>query len=1283
MINQKDIIKIKIRLAAPEEIVKYSFGELTSPATISYKNQIPEKNGLFCQKIFGPVRDFVCECNKYTQPKDRGKICEICGVESTRSIVRRERFGHIKLVTPVTHIWMLKAMPSKIAIAINIKSKEAEEITYYISYIVIDPGKTSLKKFTIISQKNCRLIFSNELNDLNKRISKEGKDCQYNEEERDFIFESIEYYLGQLNDITYNYSFTEILEFICEYDEAIIETGAESIKKILKSIKIEEEIAIIKKALSSGIKTNIKLLKRLWLFEAFRTSGNRPEWMVLDVIPVLPPDLRPIVMLDGNKYTASEINELYRRIIVRNERLKEIISKNPSKIILNNEKRLLQEAVDSLIDNSRRDKPLLGKNKRVLKSLCDALKGKAGRFRQNLLGKRVDYSARSVIVVGPHLKMYQCGLPKKIALELYKPFIVHKIMQDNDQSIYNPKVVEKLISDQDDIIWEYLDQAIHERPVLLNRAPTLHRLGIQAFEPILTNGKAIQLHPLSTTAFNADFDGDQMAVYLPIRDESVAEARYLMLGSYNIIGLKDGRPIACPTQDMILGVYYLTIQKYIKNQKTKFFSSLDNVVHEVTNGNIELHEIILFANFGMIDKKIVKNKENVFLITTPGTLIFNSALSKTQRFYNNRKIKKINKHDLVTFSKKYKDIANYFTSSDELVAYLEKKEYSFPFNEKTLNNIFAEIYDNYGNNSGKYLDNIKNLGFKYSTKSAITISPSDIEFLSKKKEDKIAKFKQKIIEKVSQKVKQINNFYGIGMLTKESVYTQKISAWNVAKESIKDYIWDYIYSPEFILNPLYQIIDSGARSNISNLVQLVGIRGLMVSAKGNIIDVPIKSSFKDGLSMIEFFISTHGARKGMADTALKTADSGYLTRRLVDVAQDQIILEEDCFSVQSTEISAIKDNKTDSIIIPLSDRLFGRISFDNIYDKDNVLIIPKNGIFDVKIIKKITKNNITKVKIRSTLNCETKGGICRMCFGFDLSENKLVKLNSPVGVIAAQSIGEPGTQLTMRTFHTGGVAGGKDITQGLPRVKEILDVVKPNGLIAQIFEVEGTVTKIENIGNLKRKVTVEREYYNFAKDKQVEIDEYIILHGEILRAKVNDKVKTGDKITDGNINLKELIEITDIYKVQNYILKEIIRVYNLQGIYISEKYIEIIIKKMVGKIYVTYDGDSEFVLGTFIDLEDFETKNNELLKNGLYPSQGHSVIMGIKRVPLESKSFLSSISFQETVRVLTNSAILGKVDYLNGIKENVILGKLIPCGSGKLSNDIIIEKGNFSRQNEY
>ncbi len=1279
------IKEVRIGISSPEEIIERSNGEVTKPATISYKNQMPEEDGLFCQKIFGPIKDFECACKKYRQPKDRGKTCENCGVQATRTRVRRDRFGHIKLACPVSHIWMLKSLPSKIANYLNLKAKSVEEIVYFVSYVVIDPGKTTLKKFSVIDQNNGRKIFTKQLLEIQKNVEKEIIMPDLKGEDREFIYGQIDFYLTELKDTGYNYSFEDILDFIYEIAEAKIDTGASAVKELILSIDLDKEIRHVKNNIRKE-KSLDKELKRLRILESFKTSGNKPEWMIMDVLPVLPPDLRPIIQLNTNKYTSSEINELYRRVIIRNERLKQILKKSPAKIIENNEKRLLQEAVDALIDNQRRSRPSVGKDRRVLKSLTDSLKGKRGRFRQNLLGKRVDYSGRSVIVVGPDLKMYECGIPRKIAIELFKPFLIHEIMKDLDEEFYTPKMVEKMINNQEKNIWPYLETVIKKRPVLLNRAPTLHRMGIQAFEVKLVKGKAIQLHPLVTTAFNADFDGDHMACHLPLSDTAIAEARSLMIGSRNIIGLKDGKPIASPTQDMILGIYYLT-QETSFNPKNpiQIFNDLKSVRVAFESKIIKLHEYILISIDGMIKKGFLDRQKSCFLITTTGKAVLNDILSDEIYYFNNRKMKYISPDRIVTFNPDKDNVGKYFKNREQLNKYLLTLEENKPFNSGSLSKMVIEIYKKYGRQSGKYLDYVKDLGFKYSTISGITVSASDIQFKDKdaKEENPINNFKDKKIKKAREQVNQISEFYEDGMLTKNDRHQRIINEWSDVKNDVENFLKDYLEKDNIKINPMYKISDSGARGNISNFVQLSGMRGLMVSPKGDIIEVPIESSFKEGLSMIEFFISTHGARKGMADTALKTADSGYLTRRLVDAAQDLIIDMYDCKTLFGLNVKKVTDLKTNTVIVPLRDRIVGRVSLNDIRDNTDEIIVKKQQIITERDAKQIDLAKIENVLIRSVLRCNSKLGICAVCFGVDFSKNEIVKVGSAVGIISAQSIGEPCTQLTMRTFHTGGVAGSKDITQGLPRIKELLDVVKPKGRVAIISEINGHVTDIVELNNGQKIVTILGKYVDLNKQEQEEVCEYKISYEDRLRIKKGDVVKIGGKITEGSVDLKHYLEITDVFMIQKYILKEIQRVYRIQGIEISEKYIEVILKKMLQKVQIQRQGDTKFSIGSYVDINDFKEVNRKLLIANKRPAFGNIAILGLKKVPLESKSFLSAASFQDTTKILVNSAVAGKVDYLISLKENVLLGKLIPAGTGLESEELIISNGIKAKEEQY
>ena len=1276
---------LKIRLASPEEMRNLSFGEVLNPQTISYKTHLPEKGGLFCQKIFGPVRDYNCHCGKYSQSKDFGKRCEACGVIVEKSKVRREKFGHIDLVVPVVNILMHNVNPSKIALFLDLKPKDVDEIVYYVSYIVIDPGKSSFKKMEIINQRNSREVLKRELMLVRNAISNKSTKGRWREltaTDRNFIIEEIGYYLEEVCDTNYNYSFEEVLEIISDHTGLVVKTGAEAIKELLSQIDIKTEIRKIKKKIVKAKTSNDVLVKKLLNFEKFYKSGNKLEWMCMDVILVLPPDIRPIVSLEGDKFSASEINEFYRRIIIRNERLKTIIKKQPVQAILNNEKRLLQEAVDSLLDNSHRAKPILNKNKIVLKSLSDGLKGKTGRFRQNLLGKRVDYSGRSVIVVGPKLKMYECGIPKRIAIELFKPFIICNILQNNEHDVYNLHTIENMINEQDDAIWTYLQKVIKGRPVLLNRAPTLHRLGIQAFEIRLISGNAIQLPPLSTTAFNADFDGDQMAVHLLLSQKSVAEARSLMLGSKNIIGPKDGKPIARLTQDMLLGIYSLTKEKPFRN--LYIFNSHHDVETAVSINKIHLNELILFQIGNA--KQQSELEAQTYLVTTAGKVILNYLLSDKQRYFNDDQLKKPGKDDLISFNLKSEKIAHYFTNQSDIVNYLKNHKVKKPFCDYTVDKIILEIFNLFNFDTSKYLDRLKDCGFKYSTTSGITVSGFDVFFKNKLSDPNlIIDYKSKRIAETAAKINYMHECFNLGFITKSETSEQTIRLWSDCKNVIQEYLANHIQQPALSNNSILQIADSGARGNISNLVQLSALRGLMVSPSNTIIEVPIKSSFCEGLTPIEFFISTHGARKGMADTALKTADSGYLTRRLVEATQDLIISEYDCKSNSCFVIKDILD-PNGSVISTVANQSYGRYVLQDVYNYKKKLIIGIDNIVTHEIAAKIAEDDtITQILVRSTITCISKTGICQKCFGYNpATPEMLIKKNEPIGIIAAQSIGEPGTQLTMRTFHSGGVASVGDITQGLTRIKELLDVATSPQKTAKLATVSGVVTEVMSTSALyKKQITITHEFTNKENKSEQEEVKYLVNYADNIVVKKNQKVRQGDLLTSGNVNIRDLLQTTSVFEVIKYILSEVKNVYFVQGIEICEKYIELVLRKMFSKMCITNPGDSKFLLGSYIDVVLYQEVNDALIRNGKTPAFGFAVVLGLKKIPLESKSFLSAISFQDTVRTLTNSAISGDIDRLEHIKENVLLGNLMPCGSGVLEESEIIELGNQSYLNEY
>ncbi len=1235
---------IKISLATDEDIKNTSYGKITKPETINYKTLKPERGGLFDERVFGPTKNFECFCGKYKKIDNKGKKCERCNVEITESIVRRERMGHIELEDPVAHIWMLKTSPSRISLMLNMKTKEIEEVVYFVSYIVIDPGTSKILKKKMILDLGGTKNSTNTRQKLKKIIN----EILSNKLKVDtFAYNRAKDMLSDLEDSSLPFSMEEYTQFISKYTNAKFGIGAEAIETLLREIDLEKEILNNKKKLKNIHTQNeqIKLVKRLEVLYSFYKSNSRPESMIVRNIQVIPPDIRPIIQLDGGRFTTSEINDLYRRIIIRNERLKKIKEMGAPSVIVNNEKRMLQEAVDALFDNERKARPVIGKDKRPLKSLTAILKGKQGRFRQNLLGKRVDYSGRSVIAIGPTLKMYQCGLPRDMAIVLFKPFIIRDLVKKNIAQ--NIKAAEKLILNREECVWEVLEEVIKERPVLLNRAPTLHRLGIQAFESKLVKGKAIRLHPLVTTAFNADFDGDQMAIHLPITPEAVAEARTLMLGSKNILGPKDGKPIVTPTQDMILGNYYLTREKKNGFGEGMIFKDINEVKIALDNKKVEISSLIVIPVNSFNNKEFSEKEKKGYLITTVGKIIFNEIFTDVFPYLHSPDL--LSKSNIIIY-----DIS-------KIPEVIEKYKLLEPFKSKDLSNIIVSFFKRYGSHkTAKMLDNIKDLGFKYSTISGVTIAASDIKTYDEK---------FKLFKEADNKVEKINEYYNDGLLTTKEKHMRIIKIWANVKEHIQSELNDVLKYDK--TNPIFMMSDSGARGNISNFTQLVGMRGLMNNPKGEIIELPIKSSFREGLTMSEFFISTHGARKGMADIALKTADSGYLTRRLVDVSQEVIVIGEDCGTKKGYSISEIKDTRYESTIVPLKDRLLGRYLLKDL-DLGNEII--KNDILlSEEEVDKIIKKNIKKVIIRSVLTCENTKGVCVKCYGINLATGEKVEIGEAVGVIAAQSIGEPGTQLTMRTFHTGGVAGGADITQGLPRIKELLDVTTPKGSIADIAEIGGEIIEIKEEGN----------FYDISIKNNVETVVKRTHFNAILRVKKGDVVKPGDKLTEGSIDIKKLLTFGRIEDVQNYILKEIQKVYRLQGIEISNKYIEIIIKQMLSKVYVIDPGDSDLLQSQIISRREFNEIVRDILEKGKEPPNCDPIILGIKKAPLESSSFLSSASFQDTTRVLVKAIIKGRVDPLEGLKENIMLGNLIPAGTGLKTSEEVILMGENAKKFEY
>ncbi len=1182
MIDANKFAGLKIAIASPLKIRSWSNGEIKKPETINYRTLKPERDGLFCEKIFGPTRDYECTCGKYKRIRYKGVICDRCGVEITKAKVRRERMGHIELATPVSHIWFFKGTPSRMGLLLDMSPRDLEEVLYFVSYVVINPGSSPLEKKQTLSDKEYHAYYEKYGN----------------------TFE--------------------------------VGMGAEAIKKLLSDINLEKELEEINKELESAQgQKRIRLIKRLEVLDAFVNSGNEPEWIIMDVLPVIPPDLRPMIQLDGGRFATSDLNDLYRRVINRNNRLKKLIELGAPSIIVRNEKRMLQEAVDALFDNGRRGRNVTGASNRPLKSLSNMLKGKQGRFRQNLLGKRVDYSGRSVIVVGPDLKMYQCGIPKEMALELFKPHIIRELV--SKEIIHNIKSAKKMIENQDERVWDIVEAVIKEHPVLLNRAPTLHRLGIQAFEPKLISGRAIRLHPLVTTAFNADFDGDQMAVHIPLSEESKAEARILMLGANNILNPKDGKPIVTPTQDMILGNYYLTIEKNGMAGEGRVFKDVNEALMAYERGEVTIHTRVAVPVNSFKYKVFAENQRNKYLVTTIGKLIFNEQLPDSFPYVNEHTVENIEK---ITPNKFFLEKG---TNIKEKIAEMPLIK---PFDKKALESIIAQVFKRHKTTETSImLDKLKDLGFKFSTKSGITMSISDIKVSTKKPE---------IIEESNKLVDIINKQFQRGLITDEERFDKVIDVWNEAKKKIQEELASL--AKEDVDNSIFIMINSKARGNIGQFTQLAGIRGLMSKPSGESVEIPVTSSFKEGLSVSEFFLSTHGARKGSADTALKTADAGYLTRRLVDVVQDIIVKEEDCGTILGVIVKEIVDEKagTTTVLENLYDRILGRFTNKKIINPETKdIIINKDELINESTAEKIIKAGIQSVEIRNILTCKTRNGVCQRCYGRNLATGNVVEVGEAIGIMSAQSIGEPGTQLTMRTFHTGGVAGGEDITQGLPRVQELFEARNPKGK-STIAELEGKVISIEQAAG-KYKVVVANEKTN---------KEHITNYSAKLRVKVGSEVKAGDKLTEGNINPKELLAVTDPITVQEYILKEIQKIYCSQGVGISDKHIEIMARRMISKIKILDAGDTNLLIGKMVSINDFTEANKKIILEGKKAATGRPVILGITKASLETDSFLSAASFQETTRILTDAAVQGKIDRLEGLKENVIIGKLIPAGTG-------------------
>ena len=1184
MFELSNLDSIQIGMASPEQILAWSHGEVTKPETINYRTLKPERDGLYCERIFGPTKDWECNCGKYKRIKfkDKDKICDKCGVQVTRAKVRRERMGHIQLAAPVSHIWYFKGIPSRMGMLLDISPRNLEKVLYFANFIVLDPGnseETGLKRLELIN------------------------DARYRE-----------------------------VEAKCGKGSFVAKMGAEAVQDLLKELDLEKLSVDLKAEIAQLTEKErdretegqkrARAVKRLEVVESFRTSHNKPEWMILSVVPVIPPDLRPLIQLDGGRFATSDLNDLYRRVINRNNRLKRLLELGAPDIIVRNEKRMLQESVDALIDNGRRGRPVTGPGNRALKSLSDLLRGKQGRFRQNLLGKRVDYSGRSVIVVGPELKLYQCGLPKEMALELFKPFVMERLV--SLKLSHNVKSAKRAVEKVRPEVWDILEEVIRDHPVLLNRAPTLHRLGIQAFEPILVEGKAIKLHPLACTAFNADFDGDQMAVHVPLSMEAQAEARFLMLAHNNILKPQDGRPVISPSQDMVIGCYYLTIVHEGALGSGRVFSSEDEAIMAYSLGQITLQSPIkvrIFRTFG-------EESGSKLIDTTLGRLIFNDALPQNLGFVKRECLDDMFKLEI-----------------DELVG------------KKQLSKIVDQCFHTQGEHkTAQVLDKIKALGFKYSTVGAITVSVADI---------KVPEVKKTMLEEADEAVRKVNALYRKGLLSEDERYNRVINIWTECTANLKNQILPNLDK----FNPIRMMTDSGARGSSAQVSQLAGMRGLMASPSGKTIELPIRANFREGLTVLEFFLSSHGSRKSLADTALRTADSGYLTRRLVDVSQEVIVREDDCFESRGEKVRGISVAELMSgkqSIESLEDRLRGRTAAEDIVDPaTGEVLVRLNEPIDYQMAREIVARGITKATVRSVLTCRTENGVCARCYGENMAHGGKVDVGEAVGIIAAQAIGEPGTQLTMRTFHTGGIAGADDITQGLPRVEELFEARKPKR-DAILAEIAGTVS----IQETKKR----RELVITSDEDPKDTKSYQITYGSRLKVATGDHVEAGDELTEGSVNPHDLLRILGVKAVQEYLLKEVLSVYRLQGVGVSDKHIEIIIRQMLRKVRVEDSGDTDLLTGSLVDIFHFEEANRKAIMEGGTPAIAKRILLGITKASLATESFLSAASFQETTRVLTEAAIRGKIDPLIGLKENVILGKLIPAGTGmKRYKDITIK----------
>ncbi|MGF1953613.1 DNA-directed RNA polymerase subunit beta' [Lactococcus lactis] len=1178
MVDVNKFESMRIGIASPQKIRYWSFGEVKKPETINYRTQKPEREGLFDERIFGPQKDWECACGKLKGVFYKNQVCELCGVQVTTAKSRRERMGHIELAAPISHIWYFKGIPSRMGLALDMSPRALEEVIYFASYVVIDPKETDLEKKQLLTEREYR-----------EQLLKNG------------------------------------------FGSFVAKMGAEAIQDLLNDVDIDKEVSELKEELKTVTgQRRVKIIRRLDVLSAFRKSGNALSWMVLNVLPVIPPDLRPMVQLDGGRFATSDLNDLYRRVINRNNRLKRLMELNAPNIIVQNEKRMLQEAVDTLIDNGRRGRPITGAGNRPLKSLSHMLKGKQGRFRQNLLGKRVDYSGRSVIAVGPTLKMYQCGVPREMAIELFKPFVMAQLVKK--ELAANIRAAKRKVERQDSDVWDVLETVVKEHPVLLNRAPTLHRLGIQAFEPVLIDGKAIRLHPLACEAYNADFDGDQMAIHLPLSEEAQAEARLLMLAAEHILNPKDGKPVVTPSQDMVLGNYYLTMEEKGREGEGMIFATPEEVEIAMRNGYVHLHTRIGIATKSL-NKPWTENQKDKILVTTVGKVIFNSIIPEGMPYLNEP-----TDVNLTTST----DDRFFMDAGQDIKEVLAGIDTVRPFKKGYLGNIIAEVFKRYRTTAtSEYLDRLKDLGYHQSTLAGLTVGIADIP---------VVEDKHKIIDAAHKRVEQITKQFRRGLITDDERYNAVTGVWRDAKEALEKRLID----EQDLTNPIVMMMDSGARGNISNFSQLAGMRGLMAAPNGKIMELPIISNFREGLSVLEMFFSTHGARKGMTDTALKTADSGYLTRRLVDVAQDVIIREDDCGTDRGLVISDIATGK--EMVEPLFERLVGRYTRKSVlHPETGEMIIADDTLISEDVARKIIDAGVKEVTIRSVFTCKTPHGVCKHCYGINLATGDAVEVGEAVGTIAAQSIGEPGTQLTMRTFHTGGVASSSDITQGLPRVQEIFEARNPKGE-AIITEVTGTVESIvEDPATRTREITVKGK---------TDTRSYTVSMADVLMVEEGEFIHRGAPLIQGSIEPKHLLQVRDALSVETYLLGEVQKTYRSQGVEIGDKHIEVMVRQMLRKVRVMDNGSTDILPGTLMDISDFEALNETALLNGEMPATGRPVLMGITKASLETNSFLSAASFQETTRVLTDAAIRGKEDHLLGLKENVIIGKIIPAGTG-------------------